>query len=268
MTVELRTRKRETRGDGENHHEKLGLKRISCASQLSIPNTAGMSPDPVCNNTDRRSSQPNQASRTPDFSYLLVSSTSVSSSSPISLLLVHNSTIIAKHKVKSSLSISPCHDHELTLKYSILRVQHTPSRALHPVQHTPSTASTQGGVSSYHSHDYESTPECSFSFRCTSDTIDHHQPALHESSKVSHIVTFPPLRVNNPMNRASAPGTPSIDRLQVLVQSRSIIASKCISELAPSWPPSVSPNSLDHSLQVGTLMASKCISPNLLHHGL
>jgi len=34
---------------------------------------------------------------------------------PPSLFLVHNSTIIAEHKVKSSLSISPCHDHELTL---------------------------------------------------------------------------------------------------------------------------------------------------------
>jgi hypothetical protein len=40
--VELRTRKRETRGDGTNHHEKLGLKRISDASQLTIPDTAGM----------------------------------------------------------------------------------------------------------------------------------------------------------------------------------------------------------------------------------
>jgi len=102
------------RGDGTNHHEKLGLQRISCASQFTIPDTAGTSPDPACNPPDTRSSQPNQASRTPDFSYPLVSSTSFSSSSPISLFLVHNSTIIAEHKVKSSLSISPCHDHELT----------------------------------------------------------------------------------------------------------------------------------------------------------
>jgi len=95
-------RKREMRGDGGNHHEILGLNRISCASQLTIPDTEGTSPDPACNNTDRRSSQLNQASRTPDFSYLLVSSTSFSSSSPISLFLVHNSTIIAEHKVNSS----------------------------------------------------------------------------------------------------------------------------------------------------------------------
>jgi len=125
---------REMRGDEGNHDEKLGLKRIVCASQLTIPDTAGTSPDPACNHSNTRSSQHKLASRTPDFSYPLVSSTSFSSSSPISLFLVHNSNIITEHKVKSSLSISPCHDHELTpstayTEYSILRVQHTASRA-------------------------------------------------------------------------------------------------------------------------------------------
>jgi len=104
---------------------------------------AGTSPDLACNYTDTRSSQSNQASRTPDWSYPLVFSTLFSSSSPISLFLVRNSTIIAEHKVKSSLSISPYHDHELT----------------------PSTASIQDCLSSFHSHDYELTPECSFSFQ-------------------------------------------------------------------------------------------------------
>jgi len=120
---------------------------------------AGMSPDPACNYTDTRSSQPNQASHTLDLSYPLVSSTSFSSSSPISLFLVHNSTIIAEHKVKSSLSISPCHDHELTPSTAYIEYN------IHRVQHTPSTASTQDCLSSFHSHDYELTPECSFSFR-------------------------------------------------------------------------------------------------------
>jgi len=132
--VELRTRKREMRGYAGNHHEKLGLKRISCVSQLTISDTAGMSPNPACNYSDTRSSQPNQTSRTLDFSYQLVSSISYSSSSSISLFLVHNSTIIAEHKVHLSFSISPCHDHELTpstayTEYSIHRVQHTPSTA-------------------------------------------------------------------------------------------------------------------------------------------
>jgi len=72
--VELSTRKREIRGDGGNHHEKLGLERILLVSQLTIPDTGGTSPDPASNNTDTRSSKsneaspkPNQASRTPDF---------------------------------------------------------------------------------------------------------------------------------------------------------------------------------------------------------
>jgi hypothetical protein len=66
--VELSTRQREIRGDGGNHHGKLGLERISCASQLTIPDMAGTSPDPAGNITDTGSSKPNQASRTADFS--------------------------------------------------------------------------------------------------------------------------------------------------------------------------------------------------------
>jgi hypothetical protein len=66
--VELSTRKREIRGDGGNHQEKLGLERISWVSQLTIPDTAGTSPDPVGNKPNLASSKPNQASRTPDFS--------------------------------------------------------------------------------------------------------------------------------------------------------------------------------------------------------
>jgi hypothetical protein len=68
MMVELSTRKREIREDWGNHHEKLGVERILCASQLTIPNTAGTSPDPAGNITDMGSSKPNQASHTPEFS--------------------------------------------------------------------------------------------------------------------------------------------------------------------------------------------------------
>jgi hypothetical protein len=66
--IELGTRKREIRGDGGNDHDKLGLKRISCASQLTIRDAARPSVDPPRNKTDTRSSKPNQASPTPDFS--------------------------------------------------------------------------------------------------------------------------------------------------------------------------------------------------------
>jgi len=106
MMVELLTRKREMRGDGTTHNEKLELMRTSCAIKFTIHDMAGTSPDQVCNPVDMRLSQPNQASCTPDFSYPLVTSTSFSSSSP-SLCLIHNSIIIAEHKLKSSHSISP-----------------------------------------------------------------------------------------------------------------------------------------------------------------
>jgi len=62
------------------------------------------------------------------------------------------------------------------------------------------------------------------------------------------------------MNRVSSPGAPSIDRLQVLVQSCSITDSNWISKLTRSRPPSVTPNSLDSGMQVRTSMASKCTS--------
>ena len=156
---------------------------------------AGRSPNPACTYTDTRSSQHSKASRTLDFSYPLISSTSFSSSSPISLFLVYNSTIIAEHKVKSSISISPRHDNELTLstlytEYSIHRVQHTPSTAyteysIHRVQHTakilpfilmitswPLNVASASGVPPY--------------------TIHRLHPALHESWKVKsrcHIPT-------------------------------------------------------------------------------
>jgi len=115
VIVELRMRKREMRGYEGNNHETLRLERISPVSQVTISDTARMSPDPACNYSDSSSSHTKQGSRTPDFSYRLQSSTVFSSSSRISLFLVHNSTIITEHNVKSLLSISPCHDHEVRL---------------------------------------------------------------------------------------------------------------------------------------------------------
>jgi len=125
------------------------LRELRVRVKFTIPDTVGTSPDPGCNYSDTRSSQHNQASRTPDSTYPLVI-TLFSSSFPISLFPIQNSSIIAEHKVKSFLSISPCYDHELTLstahtEYSIHRVQHTLSTAyteysIHRVQHTPSTA--------------------------------------------------------------------------------------------------------------------------------
>ena len=58
------------------------------------------------------------------------------------------------------------------------------------------------------------------------------------------------------MTSVSAPGAPSIDRLQVLVQSYSITAYKCISKL------------IDYGLQVRMIVASTRASPNTPDHDL
>jgi len=101
------------------------------------------------------------------------------------------------------------------------------------------------------------------------------------------------------MNRVSAPGAPSINRLQVLAHSRLSTATRCLSKLAWSWPPSASPDSLNHhlhmflqtplitackfvrssppsaspkwlyySVQVRMIIASECVSPHSLNIAL
>jgi len=55
------------RGDGKNHHEKLGIKRIFCACQFAIPDTAGTIPDQAWNHSDTRSSESNRANGMADF---------------------------------------------------------------------------------------------------------------------------------------------------------------------------------------------------------
>jgi len=165
MMVELRIRNREMGGYGGNHHEILGLERISYLTQFTIPDTAGITPD-------TRSSQFNLASRTPGFSYRLVSSTSFSSTFPISPFLVPQ---LYRHRRPQS-SVIPFYPSMLWLwvdtEYSIHQVQRTPSTAyteysIYRVQHTQSTASIGDWFSSLHSHDYELTHECSFSIRCS-----------------------------------------------------------------------------------------------------
>jgi hypothetical protein len=56
------------------HYQKLGPERISYASQFTIPDTAGTTPDPAGQNSNMRYIKPNQAGRTSDFIHPLVSS--------------------------------------------------------------------------------------------------------------------------------------------------------------------------------------------------
>jgi len=206
-------------------------------------------------------------------------------------------TVIAENKVKSTLSGSPCHDHELKLstpytgytiqrvqhtpstsyteysihrvqhtpstaytEYSIHRVQHTPSTAyteysIHRVQHTPSTAytessipwvqhtlstaSTQDCLSSLHSQDYKLTPECSFSFQRASL-----QDRLPPSSTQWELE-----------GKVTSSQSHSCDLTIWMIESQPAVrllstSSMYSSNLAWSLPPTDSPNSLDHGLQV------------------
>jgi len=131
---------------------------------LTIPDTAGTSAHPAGINTDTRSSNPirqvvllmsHSRSYPPYRSHLHPPSLTFSSTTLPSS---------QEHKVKSSLSISPCHNRELT-----------PSTA-----YTKYSISPRWTVSRSQPH-FELTPECSFSFRRTSLPIYRHQPVLHKS---------------------------------------------------------------------------------------
>jgi len=134
VMVELTTRQRKMIGDAGNHSERLGLKRVSWASKFSIPNMAGTSHDLVGNNTDMRSSIPNQASCTPDFTSPLISSLSFLSSSPISVSSPH----LYHHRRTQCYVVPP----NLSMPWSWGNTE----SSVHWVQHTPSTADTEYSI--------------------------------------------------------------------------------------------------------------------------
>jgi hypothetical protein len=166
LMVELRMRKREMTGYGWNHYENLGLKRISCASQFTIPDTAGTNPNQACYEVFRTKSGKS-------YPCILISDRILH----IVLILIpylslSRPQLYHQHRTQSKV-ITLCFFMSgswVDTEYSIPQVQHTLStvyteHSIHQVQHIPCTASTQGCLSSLHSHDYELTPECRFSFQ-------------------------------------------------------------------------------------------------------
>jgi hypothetical protein len=144
------------------HQEKLGLKRLLCTSRLTIPNTAATIPNPGYISTDLGLFNSNQASRTPDFSYLCKLSILYPLSSPISLshlqLYHHRRTQSQVISLYRSMPLSSANT-----EYSRHRVQHTPNKAYTKFKHTLSTSFTQSCLFSL--HDYELTPNSNSTFR-------------------------------------------------------------------------------------------------------
>ena len=159
-----------------------------------------------------------------------------------------------EHKVKSSLSISHCHHHDVTLsaaytEYSIRRVKHTPSPAY-----------TQDFLLSVHSQKFKLTHDCRSSFRHTSLLIESHQPVLHKSIKGkvtlshSHSCELTNWWIESwcAVHRPHPKTHPiSLNHgLHLFLPTPLITASKCISKLARSGPQSASPNMLDYGTQL------------------
>jgi len=139
VMVELKTTKREMRGDEGNHYVKLVLREFcvqvnwpSPIQQVRVPIWRVVTPLHGLRNPIRQvvALIPNIHSYPPDRLHC----------HPPSLFLVHNSTITAQYNVKSSLSISPCLDHELTLSTAYTKY------SMHQVKHTPSTAYTKYSI--------------------------------------------------------------------------------------------------------------------------
>jgi len=107
---------------------------------------------------------------------------------------------------------------------------HHPNINCFPIAASLSSLGGPNILNSVHSHNYELTNEYS--------------PSSHHASLPNYYL--------------------QIDRLQVLLETRSMMASKCISKLTRSRPPGVSPDLLDCSLQVPphthSITASKCTS--------
>jgi len=133
--------------------------------------------------------------------------------------------------------------------------------SIHQVQRTRSTASTRDCLSSLHSPDYELTPECSFSFRCAS--LWHRPPSARSPWELKGKATLSHshgCKLTTWWIESQAPGAPSIDHLQVLIKSRTIMTLKSVSKLPRSRCPSLHNHGLGVHLQTRTITASKWIS--------
>jgi hypothetical protein len=260
--------------DGAIHHEKLGLREFRV--RVNLPSPIWQVRVPIRRVITPIRGLPNPIRQVvPLISHIRSYPPHCSHFHPPSLSFSFTTQPSSqKHKVESSVSISPCHDHELTsniayIVYNINQVQHTPSTAyteysIHRRQHPPRivcllfilmiTSSLLNVASSSRMPPY---------------TFDCHQLAPHVSSQVkspSHIPTFASpqtdeesLSARHTIHRPALSTRPiSLDHSlrcaspislnhgpHVHFQTRLITASKYTSKLTRLRPSSASPNSLN-----------------------
>ena len=135
----MRTRNRWMNWDTIDYCEIVGRMRSSCASQFTIPITAGTGPDSAGNTTNSKTSTLDLSCRTPAASYLLVFSIMSLSPSPMSL----SRPKLYHHYKNTMLSHPALSLHAIIMSWHL--VQHTPSVAytelsIHRVQHPPKIA--------------------------------------------------------------------------------------------------------------------------------
>jgi len=177
-------------------------------------------------------------------------------SSPlISLCHVLNSTITQEHKVKSSLSMSPCHYHALILSTAYIKFSIIHGSIQIDCFHVLLQSCSIIACKSISKLAQSQAPNASLSSLNLSLEL-HLRPRSITASK--SIATLAQSR------HPSASPILLYHGLQVHLRVYSLSASKCISEHARWWPQSVSPRSLHRGLQVHlwvySISASKCIS--------
>jgi len=138
-------------------------------------------------------------------------------------------------------------------EYSIHRVQPTPSTtypkySIHQVQHTLSMAYTVHCIISR-----SSVSRCPPVSHLLADHVVHDSLHSHiyKLTKEYRLSSHCPSLLNYLLQ---------IERLQGLLQSRLMMACRCISNLAQSQPSNVSRNLQNYILQFRMTMVSKCIS--------
>jgi len=202
---------------------------------------------------------------------------------PPSLIVVHNYSIIAEHQVMLSLSISPCHDHQLTpsteyTKDSIHQVWHTYSMTdtkynIHQVRHTPSTTYTQYDI---HPVRHTLTPTYPmFNIHWVQHRLitNSHPPSSRCWLDCYMQVQFPmclatdwpwpasSVRVlkSKPTHHIPTVATKQTDEYSLSTHYVSqwttcwLTTTKNCSNVTGSWPPIASLHSVDHNLQLHVL---------------